>query len=128
MRRTAAVTVLLMLLPAGCGSAAKPPVERASNRDSYRLTPEQRARVERRQAAHTGRGRAASDRPGRAALLRRAERSILGDARARVRTRELEGPVRRVTCEATRSSLVDGVPPERDPARPRGVACPAKVA
>jgi hypothetical protein len=36
--------------------------------------------------------------------LREVERAILTDARARARTKELKGPIRRVTCEPTRKS------------------------
>ena len=37
---------------------------------------------------------------GRAAILAAAERAITADARARVRRREFEGPVRRTSCKA----------------------------
>ncbi len=93
---------LSLALLAGCGADDEPDrPDRASNRDSYVLSPERRAQVEREQAAHTARGDAEADRQ---ALLRQVERSILLDARARVRDKEMRGPVRRVTCEVSRKS------------------------
>jgi hypothetical protein len=95
------IGALALALLAGCGSDDSDDApERASNRDSYVLSPDRRAEVEREQAAKTGR----AEPDDRAALLRTVERSILKDARARVRTKELKGPVRRVTCERTRKA------------------------
>jgi hypothetical protein len=62
------------------------------------LSDAERRDVARQQAAHSGH---ADTSLGRAGLLRRVERSILADARARVRAKELDGPVRRVTCEVS---------------------------
>jgi hypothetical protein len=99
MRRMLGIAALAAVFLSGCGSDGKPEIERAANRDSYKLTPAQRAKVEREQAAHSARADPAA---GRAALLRRVERSILADARARVRAKELDGPILRVTCEPSR--------------------------
>jgi hypothetical protein len=103
MRRTVWIAVLGAALLAGCGSSGTGArtVERAANRDSYVLSAEQRRDVAREQAAHSGR---ADPSLGRAGVLGRLERSILADARARVRAKELDGPIRRVTCEVSRRS------------------------
>src|SRR5687767_3411416 len=99
------IGALALVLLAGCGSddpgGADMP-KRAENRESYALSPERRAEVEREQAAKLGSGPPAARTAERRALLRDVERSILRDARSRVRTKELKGPVRRVTCEVTR--------------------------
>ena len=70
---------LVALVLAGCGDdePAEPPV-RADLR------------------AHA----ATTSAEGRAAILDAAERAITADARARVRRREFEGPVRRTSCKA----------------------------
>jgi hypothetical protein len=101
MRRTIGIAVVAAALLAGCGSGGSSDgkIKRAGNRDSYVLTPKQRRDVARQQAAHSGR---ADPSLGHAGVLSRLERSILVDARARVRAKELEGPIRRVTCEVTR--------------------------
>src|SRR5688572_13457492 len=96
------IGALALVLLAGCGSNEPDQPERAGNRESYALSPERRAEVEREQAAKLESGPPAARPAERRALLRDVERSILRDARARVRTKELKGPVRRVTCEVTR--------------------------
>ena len=103
MDRRIGIAAVGVALLAGCGSSGSGDgkIERAGNRDSYVLTTKQRRDVARQQAAHSGR---ADPSLGRAGVLSRLERSILADARARVRAKELEGPVRRVTCEASRRS------------------------
>jgi hypothetical protein len=103
MDRRIGIAAVGVALLAGCGSSGSSDgkIERAGNRDSYVLTREQRRDVARQQAAHSGR---ADPSLGRAGVLGRLERSILADARARVRAKQLEGPVRRVTCEVSRRS------------------------
>ncbi len=101
------IGALALVLLAGCGSdeTGGPDMpERAANRETYALSPERRAQVEREQAAKLGSGPRAERPADRRALLRNVERAILRDARARVRTKELKGPVHRVTCEVTRRS------------------------
>ena len=94
------ICALTLVVVAGCGSDdGDEGPERASNRESYALSPEEREQVEREQAAKTGRGRPAPTQERRHALLREVERSILRDARARVRTKELRGPIKSVECE-----------------------------
>jgi hypothetical protein len=101
MRRTIWIAAVGTALLAGCGSGGSSDgkIDRAGNRDTYVLSAEQRRAVAREQAAHSGR---ADPSLGRAGVLSRVERSILADARARVRAKEMDGPVRRVTCEVTR--------------------------
>ena len=101
MRRVVGIAVVGAALLAGCGSGGSSDgkIERAGNRDTYALSAKQRRDVAREQAAHSGR---ADPSLGRAGVLRRLERSILADARVRVRRKELDGPVRRVTCDVTR--------------------------
>ena len=98
------VICALTLAPlASCGSTSDDDApERASNRDSYALSPERRAQVEREQAAKTDRGDPARSAGERGALVSELESSVLRDARARVRKKELRGPIRRVACEPTR--------------------------
>jgi hypothetical protein len=100
MRRTVSIWFLGALLVAGCGSGGSSDgkIERASNRDSYVLSDAQRRDVVRQQAAHSGH---ADPSLGRAGVLSRVERSILADARARERAKQLDGPIRRVTCEVS---------------------------
>ena len=111
-------------LLAACGSDGDdraPEFERAGNRDEYVLSPERRRQVEREQAAKTARIEPARDVADRRALLRSVQSSILRDARARVKAKKMRGPIRRVVCEPTTKSIVDGRAPERDLSRPRGV-------
>lgn len=97
------ICALTLAVLAGCGSSDQDDApERASNRESYALTPEERAQVEREQAAKADQGDPAASEGERNALVSELEASILRDARARVRTKELRGPVRRVACEPTR--------------------------
>jgi hypothetical protein len=101
MRLRIGLAVLGAVLLAGCGSSGSGDrtVQRAGNRDTYVLSAEQRRDVAREQAAHSGR---ADPSLGRAGVLSRLERSILADARARVRAKEFDGPIRRVTCQVSR--------------------------
>jgi hypothetical protein len=110
MRLAVCIAAAAAALLPGCGSGhASEPIKRAGNRESYVLTPAQRKRVAREQAARESRAEPAA---GRAAVLRRVEASILADARALVRGRELKGPIRRVTCDPV-------------PGKPRVFSCTA---
>jgi hypothetical protein len=125
---------VLLLALVGLGAALVPSIqnsqeerERAEERQraaaraalARRLKEEQRPRFA-RSAAVTPAGAAPKERlAARAKLMRELSASILGDARRRVRSGALEGPVLRVECEPFPRS-VDAVGADTDLARRRG--------
>ena len=130
--RVAAAAVLLVLL-AGSVALAEQLREDSQRQDES----EQRARSELRerreaqlrseQRPRFGRSDAVAPAgvppprrlKARAALLDELGAAILGDARARVRRRELDGPIRSVECEPF-PRTVDGSGAERDLSQRRG--------
>jgi hypothetical protein len=89
-----------VLALAGCGGGSaerpRPTTPSTTTAATPSASPAELARRRRAQAPHVAAGA-----PGetRAALIRRLRRSILRDARARVKRHALEGPILDVSCE-----------------------------
>jgi hypothetical protein len=144
MGRWTRLVVVLALLAVPAGALALVPSLRESRQEAdarlQRERAEQRARLVRRLRAEQRpvRGRSDARAPAgasaarrlalRAQLMRDMRGAIGVDARARVRRGDLDGPIRRVTCEPFPRS-VDGAGADRDLGRRRGrFACVAVTA
>jgi hypothetical protein len=113
----AVVAVVLLGIPAITDSN-RDAASRTAERDRVLLAERLRRQAAEQVPVHA-RGTPASDLAGRRALVGRLERAVGADARARVRTGALRGPILRVDCAAAPRSRIGGLP-EDDPARMRG--------
>jgi hypothetical protein len=81
---------------------------------------ERRKRFEHEQRAQDGAGTPATDAAGRKALIADLKNSVLADAQARVKAKELQGPIRDASCTASADSKIGGLP-EDTPSKKQGV-------
>jgi hypothetical protein len=127
VRKLVVIGVVGLIVIGVAAAIAIPKINSSKEHDSAREKAQQNAflaarrkRFEHEQRAQFAAGKPATDSAGRKALIADLKNSVIADAQARVKAKELEGPIRDASCTATADSKIGGLP-EDTPSKKTGV-------